>query len=395
MTALLRQIAGALAVGLVAAITRPRHLLLAAAGFLIAGLTLVALLTVPAGLARIGGHTGLDDVALVLSKQASSEAGATFPVGVVADVATLPGIASGADGRALVAPQFVVQARLREQSGGTAPVLIRGVTPAFWRIVGAHVQLSAGRRFRPGLDQFVAGDAAVRRFVALDTGAQVRLLHAPWRSTGIFKASGMWNSELWTSMAALQSAYNAQGQVSTVWVALNSPTALNAFETALHRDPRLDSVRVVSQRTYYRNQIGFLTSFVDAAILGIAVVLGAGAVLAVFNALSLSLAARRRETAVLRALGFGRLAVALALLIEVLVVGAASAIVAIAFGYALIDGRVVGSATLGQAISFPLRLTSKIGVVIVAYLIALGFLAALLPIFRAVRAPLTKALQGE
>jgi len=394
--AFLRETASSLATGLATALARPRHTLLIAFGFVIAGITLAVLLTLPAGLKRLAGNTGLPDVAVVLSGNSYEESGASFKPEIAALVGSLPGVAHDAQGQPLVAPQFVVNARLRRIGGSTATVLVRGVTPVFWEVLGPATSMRSGQRFAAGNDELIAGVAATRGFVALDTGATTSINRNPWHVSGEFAAGGgFWESELWTDMAALQAAYHAQGAVTCLWVKLTSPAAFKAFRQALHDDPQTQGLHAMLQRDYYTEQTSFLKYLIVAATEGIAVALGLGAILAIVNALGMSLAARRRELAIQRAVGFRRAALALALLIEVLVIGAICATIAVLVAWFAVNGHEVGSSTGGSAIEFRMRVGSSVIGWTFVYVLILGVLSALWPIARAVRAPLTKTLQDE
>lgn len=393
---ILREIATSLATGVATALARPRHILLIAFGFIAAGITLAVLLTLPAGLRRLAGNTGSPDVAVVLSGNSLNESGGVFKPELAALVGSLPGIAHDAQGQPLVAPQFVANARLRRIDGTTATVLIRGVTPAFWDIVGHTTSMASGQRFAAGKDELIAGVAVARGFVALDTGATTSINRNPWHVTGEFAAGGgFWESELWTDMAALQSAYHAQGAITCLWVKLTSPAAFGAFKQALRDDPQTQGLHAILQRDYYTRQTSFLKYLITAAAEVIAVALGLGAILAIVNALGMALAARRRELAIQRAVGFRRSALAAALLVEVLVIGAACAAIAVLVAWVVVNGHEVGSSTGGSAIEF--RMHVGVGVIgwTFVYVLILGVLSAPWPIARAVRAPLTKTLQDE
>lgn len=393
---ILREIATSLATGVATALARPRHILLIAFGFIAAGTTLAVLLTLPAGLRRLAGNTGSPDVAVVLSGNSLNESGGVFKPELAALVGSLPGIAHDVQGQPLVAPQFVANARLRRIDGTTATVLIRGVTPAFWDIVGHTTSMASGQRFAAGKDELIAGVAVARGFVALDTGATTSINRNPWHVTGEFAAGGgFWESELWTDMAALQSAYHAQGAITCLWVKLTSPAAFGAFKQALRDDPQAQGLHAILQRDYYTRQTSFLKYLITAAAEVIAVALGLGAILAIVNALGMALAARRRELAIQRAVGFRRGALAAALLVEVLVIGAACAAIAVLVAWVVVNGHEVGSSTGGSAIEF--RMHVGVGVIgwTFVYVLILGVLSALWPIARAVRAPLSKTLQDE
>lgn len=396
--AFLREIGVSLLAGLGAELARPRHILLIAFGFVIAAITLAVMLTLPAGLNRLAGNSGLPDVVLVLPGSAfSTESSGAFKSDVAGLVGSLPGVAHNRQGRPLVAPQFVVNTRLRRTDGTNATVLVRGVTPTFWNIVGRAISIRSGQRFTAGKDELIAGVGSARSFVSLDTGDTTAVHHSPWRVSGEFSAhGGFWESELWTDLEALQSTYHAQGTVTSLWVQLTAPDAFDAFNTGLHANPQTQGLRVVRQRAYYTQQAPFLKYYITAATEGVALGLGLGAILAVINALGVALAARRRELAILRAIGFRRGALAMALLIEVLVIGAVCAAIALLAAWLAVDGREVASATMaGPAIQFRMHVGVSVVGLTFAYVLVLGVLSACWPIARVLHAPLTKVLRDE
>lgn len=374
-------------------IARPRHALLVAFGLLVAGTTLALLLTIPAGIKRVVGKTGSAEIAMVLPSGAATESSATFSATRISLIGALPGVARAPDGRALVAPQFVADTRLVRPDGSTATVLVRGVTPIFWDVVGRSAALTMGHRFQAGRNQVVAGVAAARSFVSLDTGDVVRIREQPWQVTGQFSAGGgFWESQLWTGMAVLQSAYHAEGQVSVAWVRLESPAASTRFSRALHEDPRTQGLSVEAQRDYYASQTAFLESFIHVAAAAAAIALGSGAILAAVNALTMGLEARRRDLAVLRAVGFRRGALAAALVLEVLIIAAMCAGVAVLISWVAVDGREVGSSTLDSAIQFKLRVDAGVAGWTFIYVLLIAGLSALWPVAHTVTAPLAAAL---
>lgn len=187
-----------------ATLARPRHTLLIVFGFLVAGTTVALLLTIPAGVRHVAGRTGSPDVAMVLADGASTESAGTFSVTKAALLGTLPGVAHAADGSALVAPQFVTDVRLVRIDGSTATVLVRGVTPVFWKVIRKAAELTSGSHFQTGRDQLTAGVAAARSFASLKNGDVIRIHDQPWHVTGHFSAGGgFWESQLWTGMVAL------------------------------------------------------------------------------------------------------------------------------------------------------------------------------------------------
>lgn len=392
----LREVWAALTTNLRSVVTRPRHTLLIGFGFLVAGTMLVVLLTIPAGLQRVAGQTGLPHIAMVLSSGAHTESASSIATEKAALIAALPGVAHTSDGRPLVAPQFVVNTRLVRRDGSTATALLRGVTPTFWMVIDHSIRLDKGVRFHAGKHELIAGVAAARGFVSLAIGNAVRLQNQPWRVTGHFTAGGgFWESQLWTDMATLQSVYHAQGHVNVLWVRLRSEAAFNAFNEALHDNPRTQGLYAVTQQAYYASQTGFLRSFIRIVAIAVALALGLGAVLAIANALDMAMAARRRDMAVLRALGFRRAALATALVAEVLLIGLVCAAIAVGIGWFAVNGHEVGSSTLNHAIRFKLQVDVGVIAWTVAYLLVIGLLSAVWSTVRAVQSPLTRTLQNE
>lgn len=386
--------AGALQTGLLSALQRPRHLILAAAGFLIASATVLVLLTLPAGLDKLAGDTGSNDIVVVIPK-GISEGAHHFAPDQVQALKTLPGVAQGAQGRPLVAPQFVAFAKLRHNDGQPGTVLLRGITPALQRLTGSSVHLTDGHWPRTGHDEFVAGAGAAASYVALAAGDQNRIHHRLMRSTGIFRAgTGFWNSEIWMSQDVLQSLYNSPATITSVWVKLTSPAQFPAFLKALGNNHLLAGVNAVRQRDYYAAQTQFLSHFVHIAIASVAIALGLGAILAIANALGLALNARRHELAIMRATGYRQAPLAWALLTEVWVLAVLCVAIVAIFGFLFWNGHAIDSSTLFQAIQFKANISGNVIGWTLAYTLIIGTLSALSPIRRVIRAPLVDALRN-
>lgn len=393
---IMREIAATLSFGLLSSFARPRHLALTAAGFLIVSLTLMTLLTIPAGLEQLAGRTGRDDIVIVLPSSTLDESASTLAPDRAKLIENLPGITRDSQGRPIVAPQFVVTTRLHHPDGTTGAVLVRGVTPMFWSVVGDAARVIAGKPFANGTNELIAGRSAIHVFAALDTGTQMQMNRSPWRVSGEFTANGsLWDSELWTDIATLQAAYNAQGQITALWVRLDSPRSHATFLRSLQADPQLQGLRAIPQRDYYALQTAFLSRFIDGATIAISVVLGLGAILAIANALTMALTSRLREIAVLRAMGYRRGTVAAALFAEVLIIGIVCAGAALLFGWLSLDGHAIDSSTAWQAIRFHMEVTLSVVGWTFSYALLLGAISSAWPIWHVVHTPLVRALREE
>lgn len=369
-----------------------------AAGYLIAGTTLLVLLTLPAGLKRLAARTGGEDLAVVLPNAAFVDEGArNISPEQVAIVSALPGIARDENSQAMVAPQFVAYAKIRRKDGLPGSVLIRGVTPEFFRVVGDRFRVVTGNLPRVGHAELMAGTGASSSFVALDTGASVKIRrNAVWRVRGTFSADGgFWETEAWTSADALRAAYGNSNDVTSIWIRLSSPDAYDGLAKALRSDRRLKGLGVHRQPDFYAAQSGFLERFAYIAILIVSVALGSGAILASANSIAVALRGRRRELAVMRALGFRRSNLALSLMVEVWLIGLLSASLVALMGMLFWDGHAIDSSTFGRAVHFETVMDWKVMSLTLAYVLILGTLAALLPIRKVIGAPLVSALREE
>ena len=394
----LRALIAALRFGATSLGARPRHALLIAAGLWIASFTLLAVLTLPAGLERLIGRTGSDRIAVVLAGSGRSESEGQIDPERIARIGALAGVVRDRDGAPLIAPQFVVTTRLQRRDGSLGTLLLRGVSPSLWRVAQDTITVD-GDRPRAGQPQLLAGRAVVASYPFTQPGAELSVVTSSftrWQVTGTLRAhDGLFESELWADLDALRAEFNAPGQTTALWVRLTAPAAFETFRTALASDPRLRGFTVVRQDQFYAQRVIFLLQFVRVASLATALMLGAMAILAGNSAVGLALRARRRELALLRAIGFGPGVLFVALLAEVLLLALACALVAAAIVTLLLQAQSVDSGSNGLSIHFQLAVTPGIVALTLGYTAVLGLAAAIVPAWRVLRAPLVSALARE
>ena len=126
-----------------------------------------------------------------------------------------------------------------------------------------------------------------------------------WPVVGIFEARGsVAESELWCDAKVLQSVYQRGNSYQSVYLRLETVDSLQRLKDALTTDPRLN-VTVVREPDYYAQQSQVLQTIIRDDRLSIAVLMGLGAIFGAVNTMYSAVAARTREIATLRALGFG------------------------------------------------------------------------------------------
>lgn len=354
----------------------------------------VGVLSIGQGFERTMQETGSPDRAIVLRSGADGEMMSIVMRDDARILEEAPGVAM-AGGAPLVSPELFVIINLPKASTGTdANVPMRGVTrPAF----GVHdeVKLVEGRNFEWGRNEVIVGRAAQRAFRGLDIGSKLRLGQNEWAVVGAFTASGgSTESEIWTDAAVLQPAYKRGNSFQSVKVKLASEGSFQRFKDALTRDPRLE-VKVQRETEFYASQ----SRMINGLIIGlggiIALLMGLGAIFGALNTMYTAVAARSKEIATLRALGFRSLPVVISVLLESLLIAVVGGGVGALGAWLAFDGY--QAATMNWAsfsqVAFAFAVTPVLLVAGVVYASILGLVGGLLPAIRAARMPVATALR--
>jgi putative ABC transport system permease protein len=353
---------------------------------------LVALLSMAAGFEATLRQTGSDDTAIVLRAGSDAEISSGLARADTTLIAQAPGVLRDERDRPVYSPEVVVVASIPQRSTGTdANVELRGVGPRVWNL-RSNVRITAGRAFKPGLRELVVGQGALGQFAGIDLGAVIRLNNQDWRVVGVFVSGDAHESELWGDAEAVATAYRREG-FQSVTLRLTDAPAIELVRAALTGDPRL-RVDVETTRVYYNKQSGRLTTLIRALGTGIAVIMAIGAVFGAINTMYAAVAARSREIATLRALGFTGLPVVVAVLLEAMLLALAGGALGAAIAYALFHGYTVS--TLGGNFSqvvFHFQVTPALLAQGLQWALGIGFLGGLLPALRAARIPITVALR--
>jgi len=354
----------------------------------------VAVLSIAEGFRATLARAGSPDNALVLRAGSDSEMMSVLFREATRLVAEAPGLARGPAGPLASAELFVVVDVPKRGTASLANVPLRGVQPAAFPVRG-DVRLVAGRMFEWGKQEIVVGRAAAGQYEGLEVGARPRWGQGTWEIVGHFEAGGaLWESELWCDLAVLQPAYRRGATVQTVLARLETPAAFDAFRDALGSDPRLD-VRVLRQSEHYEQQSRALVAIIRGLGVLIAALMGVGAVFGGLNTMYSAVAARAREIATLRALGFGGGPVVASVLAESLLLSLAGGTLGAAAAWLAFDG--FRASTLNwqsfSQVAFAFDVTPGLlaGGILLASL--LGLLGGLAPALRAARLPVAQALR--
>jgi putative ABC transport system permease protein len=155
------------------------------------------------------------------------------------------------------------------------------------------------------------------------------------------------------------------------------------------------NVRVFTERQYYEEQSRTMTAIVGTVGVVIAVLMGLGAVFAAVNTMYSAVAARAREIATLRALGFGAFPVAVSVLVEAALIGVAGGAIGMAIAYFAFNGLQASTLNFSSfaQITFAFAVTPQLAVQGLVYALILGLLGGLFPSVRASRQPIVRGLR--
>ncbi|MDE2233981.1 MAG: ABC transporter permease [Gammaproteobacteria bacterium] len=366
--------------------------LVAVIGFAGVVLVVVAILSVRNGFQATLGMTGSPDVAIVLRGGAGTEVNSGLGGDVAKLVGEAPGVVQGAGGP-VVSPELLVQISLKKRSNGMySNVSFRGVTADAF-LVHEKIHVVSGRMFTPGLNEVIVGANAARSFRGLRLGNVLHSGRYHWRVVGVFDdGGGLHNSEIWASLPLLQGAYQRGNSISSIYAKLTSASVFPAFARALGSNPQL-SVSVERESAYFAGQAKGMSLFISIVGGIIGVLMGGGAIFGAINTMYTAVAARAREIATLRALGFSRTPVLLSVLLEALLLGLAGGVCGGLLAYLLFNNFEASTFNQFSIIAFRFRVTPQLLLQGIVYALLMGLLGGLLPAIRAIRAPIATGLR--
>ena len=355
---------------------------------------LVAMLAMGEGFQATLQQTGSDDTAIVLRGGSNAELNSVLERDNLSVIAQAPGVARGANGKPVASAEISVVANLPKKSdpGADANVSIRGVGDEAWAL-RPNVKIVQGRRFKPGLRELVVGQGALRQFVGLEVGQQLRLAGQQWTVVGVFAANDSHDSELWGDMQTVASAYRRGSSAQSVTVRLTSPQAFDTFKAALSSDPRL-KVDVSTTREYYTKQSEGLTKVIRVVGITVGTIMAIGAIFGALNTMFAAIAARAREIATLRAIGFRGVPVVVAVLLETMLLALLGGVLGGFVTWLIFNGYT--ASTLGSNFSqvvFQFKVSPQLLWTGLKWAMAIGFVGGLFPAVRAARLPVTTALR--
>jgi putative ABC transport system permease protein len=331
--------------------------------------------------------------AIVLRKGATAESTSGVLRPDIPLVEALPQVARNAQGQPLSSPELVLAIAVPRQSDNQpANVPVRGVGPKAFEVRDS-LRFTEGRRFAPGTRELNVGRLAVGRFQGLTPGSAIKFGGATWNVVGTFTADdASFESEIWGDVDLMMPAFQRNGYQS-ITVKLADPSMFESFNQTISSDPRL-YLQAQREQDYYAQQSQAMTTVIRVFGSFVTLILSIGAMFGAMNTMYAAVAYRTREIGTLRALGFSRLRIVTAFLVEsvalALVGGVLGCILALP-----VHGLSTGTTnfTSFSEVAFKFRITPTLLAIGLVFSALMGAVGGLLPALRAARIPVARALR--
>jgi len=355
---------------------------------------LVSVLSIAQGFQAAMRGTGSPQRALVMRLGADSEMTSGLDGPETDVIKQAPGILREGQTAVASAELYVIIDLPKRTTNTSANVPMRGIEPAAFQ-VRPEVSIVEGRMFRFGTNEIIAGRAASGQFASLSLGDRIQSGQQTWDVVGVFEADGgLPESEVWADARVLQGVYRRGNSFQVVLARLDSTASFDTFRDWLTSNPQV-RVQVRREDEYYSAQSRVLTNLIQTIGVGIAVLMGIGAIFGAILTMYTAVASRAREIATLRALGFNATSVVASVLAESAVLGAVGGLIGGLGAYVAFNGYQTSTMNLQtfSQVSFAFRVTPPLLVGGLVYALLMGFIGGIFPAVRAARLPIPSALR--
>jgi putative ABC transport system permease protein len=299
----------------------------------------------------------------------------------------LPGIRRNAQDKPIVVFQVTVfvQARSKIDRSQTGfPVI--GVTPGLTDYQ-PELRLTAGRLFNPGVHELIASNKCARQYTDFGVGAKRHMRGGDWLVVGNFDLAST-VCVVFGDGDTILSAFgrNTYNQAN---VMLESPATFATLASALKANPTLHlkvqhEAEIFEQNMQQINGILNFISYFVGSIMALAATIGAA------NSLYAIVDGRRRESAILRAVGFSSAPIIASVVSESILLALPGALMGALVAWMLFNGLL--ASPLGA--SFHMAVTPSLALLGLGWALCIGLIGGLLPALRAARVPVTVAMRA-
>jgi|CXWL01.1.fsa_nt_gi putative ABC transport system permease protein len=303
-----------------------------------------------------------------------------------------------ANGNQLKSPEMIVQVslpRVSDQGATRANVAVRGVTDEAFD-VHKSVRLF-GSKFTQGQMEVIVGQAAAKQFIGLEVGKTLDLGYSGnrgYKIVGIFTANGgPLESEIWGPLTMLMSSYQ-RNMYSSVNIELND--SVDPKEVIKRIEGPAIELTAQTEPQYWEAQSRNIRIYLTIVSVLVGIMCMAAA-FSIANTMFSSVAARSREFAMLRTIGFSGRQILASIIIEAVFLSLLGGVLGCLGCYAwlLISGNtkdMFGASTF-TTLAFEIHMGPGIIAFALATVSIVGVLGAVTPAIRAARIKVVEALR--
>jgi putative ABC transport system permease protein len=348
---------------------------------------LVSMLAMGVGARREAMGDVSPNRATLTSVDAPSPAQSSISQDSASLIRDLPGIRRDAEGKPIVVFQVTVfvQARSKIDRTQTGFPLI-GMTPGL-ADYEPELRITAGRMFNPGLRELIASNKCVRQYTDFGVGSKRHMRGGDWIVVGNFDLAST-VCLVFGDGDTILSAFgrNTYNQAN---VLLESPAAFADLTNALKANPSLHlkvqhEAEIFEQNMQQINGILNFISYFVGSIMALAATIGAA------NSLYAIVDGRRRELAILRAVGFNSAPIIASVVSESIILALPGALLGALVAWLLFNGLL--ASPFGA--SFHMAVTPSLALLGLGWALGIGVISGFLPALRSARVPVTVALRA-
>jgi putative ABC transport system permease protein len=374
--------------------TRRLTTVLTASGMALVVFVFAAILMLAEGLRKTLVETGSYDNVVVIRKGSNSEVMSGVTRDQASIIETQPEAAIGSDGEAILAKEMVVLITLPKK-GTNAPsnVVIRGIGASSLAL-RPQVRLVEGRMPKPGISEIIAGRSIAERFKGTSIGEILRFGMRDWRIVGIFDAGNTgFNSEIWGDSDQLMQAFR-RTVYSSVIFKLRDPSEFEKVKKRIENDPRL-TVEAKRENRFYAEQSERMARFLRILGTSLTIIFSLGAIIGAMITMYSAVATRTGEIGTMRALGFKRISIMGAFVVEALFLGLIGGCLGLflASFLQLLTISTMNFQTFSE-LAFSFTLTFDIVWKGLGFSLVMGFVGGVLPAVRASRMNIVESLRA-
>jgi len=374
--------------------TRRLTTILTASGIALVVFVFASILMLSEGLRKALVDTGSYDNVVIIRKGSDSEVQSGVERIQASILETQPEVAIGTDGKRLLAKELVVLISLPKR-GTDKPsnVVIRGISESSLTL-RPQVKLVAGRLPRQGSSEILAGQSIAKRFKGGGLGETIRFGMRDWTVVGIFDAGNTgFSSEIWGDVDQLMRAFRRPVYSSVVFK-LRDSSEFAKYKLRIESDPRL-TLEVMRETEYYAKQSEMMAKFIRILGMSLTMIFSLGAIIGAMITMYSAVANRTAEIGTMRALGFRRMDILTAFIVESLLLSFTGGCAGLFFS-SLMQFLTISTMNFQtfSELAFNFTLTFEIIYKSLSFSLIMGFIGGVLPAARASRMNIVEALRG-